>query len=106
MSICHVIRELLWLRLLLTALDLPAPRLFPILCDNQSALLITNSNSVTSRSKHIDVRYYFYCEHISSGSVSTAWISISDMTADILTKPLPPVIHNIHVKALGLVHLP
>ena len=103
MALVHVIREGLWLRLFLIALGFPCPRPFPLLCDNQSALAIVNSKSVTSRSKHIDVRYHFYREHLASRSFATTWISTQDMTADIFTKPLTPVLHEKHVKALGLV---
>ena len=67
---------------------------------------ITNSEAVTSRSKHIDVRYHFYREHLSSGSFATSWIPTQDMTADIFTKPLTPTIHDKHVRGLGLVRLP
>jgi hypothetical protein len=105
MALVHVLREALWLRLFLTILGFPCPRPFPLLCDNQSALAIANSEAITSRSKHIDVRYHFYREHISSGSFATSWIPTQDMTADIFTKPLAPVLHNKHVQALGLVRL-
>ncbi|RDB14617.1 Retrovirus-related Pol polyprotein from transposon TNT 1-94 [Hypsizygus marmoreus] len=106
MAMSHAIREALWIRLLLISLGFPIPCPFPLLCDNQSAIEIANSESLSSRSKHIDVRYHFIRQHLLSGSFATSWIPTSDMTADILTKPLAPALHLKHVLALGLVRLP
>ncbi|RDB27573.1 Retrovirus-related Pol polyprotein from transposon TNT 1-94 [Hypsizygus marmoreus] len=106
MAMSHAIREALWIRLLLISLGFPIPRPFPLLCDNQSAIEIANSESLSSRSKHIDVRYHFIRQHLMSGSFATSWIPTGDMTADILTKPLAAALHLKHALALGLVRLP
>jgi hypothetical protein len=84
----HAMKEGLWLRLFLKLHDLPVPHPFPLLCDNQSTLALVQSESVSSRSKHIDIRYHFIREHVSDGTFTTTWIPTEDMTADILTKPL------------------
>jgi len=106
MALSHALKEALWLRLLLLILKMPLPRPFPLLCDNQSTLNIANSLSITSHSKHIDIRYYFIHEHLLSGSFATTWVPTTDMTADIFTKPLSPSLHAKHIPLLGLVHLP
>ena len=84
----YAMKEALWLHLFLKLHDLPVPQLFPLLCDNQSTLALVQPESVSSHSKHIDVRYHFIWEHVSDGTFSTIWIPTEDMTADILTKPL------------------
>jgi len=106
MAMSHAMKEALWIRLLLTSLGLPIPRPFPILCDNQSTIKIADSDSTSSRSKHIDIRYHFIREHLQSGSFEASWVSTSDMTADILTKLLPLPLHRKFVSTLGLVSLP
>lgn len=106
MAMSHAMKEALWIRLLLTSLGLPIPHPFPILCDNQSTIKIADSDSTSSRSKHIDVRYHFIREHLLSGSFETSWVSTTDMTADILTKILPLALHRKFVSELGLVPLP
>ena len=74
----HAIKEALWIRLFLTIHQFPIPRPFPILCDNQSALSLIQSEAISSRSKHIDVRYHFIRDHVSDGSFSPTWIPTSD----------------------------
>ena len=96
-------KEGLWLRLFLKLHDLPVPQPFPLLCDNQSTLTLVQSELVSSRSKHIDIHYHFIREHVSDGTFSTTWIPTEDMTADILTKPLPFPLFSKHRLSLGLV---
>jgi hypothetical protein len=105
-SLSYALREGLWIRLFLTSLQLPIPTPFPLLCDNQSAIKLANSDTSSSRSKHIDVRYHFIREKIEDGTFETSWIPTADMTADIFTKPLPFPAFSKHRSALGVVPLP
>ena len=102
-AMTHAMKEALWIRLFLTIHQFPVPHPFPLLCDNQSAITLVQSEAISSRSKHIDVRYHFIRDHISDGSFSTTWIPTSDMTADILTKPLLSNLFLQHRQSLGLV---
>ena len=102
-AMTHVMKEGLWLCLFSKLHNLPVPYPFPLLCDNQSTLALVQSESVSSRSKHIDVRYHFIREHVSDGTFITTWIPTEDMTADILTKPLPYPAFSKHRLSLGLV---
>ena len=99
----HAMKEALWIRLFLTIHQFPVPHPFPLLCDNQSAITLVQSEAISSHSKHIDVHYHFIQDHISDGSFSTTWIPTSDMTADILTKPLLSTLFIQHHQSLGLV---
>jgi len=105
-ALTHAFKEALWFRLFLMFFHLPLPHPFPLFSDNQAAISLSNSNTVSSRSKHIDVRHHFLCAHISDGSFSTTWIPTTDMPADIFTKPLPTHIFSCHCSVLGLVPLP
>jgi transposase InsO family protein len=105
-SLSYALREGLWIRLFLTSLQLPIPTPFPLLCDNQSAIKLANSDTSSSRSKHIDVRYHFICKKIEDGTFVTTWIPTGDMTADIFTKPLPFPSFSKHRRALGIVPVP
>jgi hypothetical protein len=102
-SMTHALKEALWIRLFLSLLSFPIPRPFPLLSDNQSACAIANTSSITSRSKHIDVRHHFIRDHITDGTFCTNWVPTSDMPADIFTKPLPFPIFTKHRTSLGLV---
>ena len=104
-SMTHAVKEALWIRLFLTLHSFPFPHPFPLLSDNQSACALANNSSITSRSKHIDVRHHFIRAHISDGTFCTNWIPTSDMPADIFTKPLSYPLFVKHRASLGLVPL-
>jgi hypothetical protein len=105
-ALTHAFKEALWLRSFLSLLHLPIPLPFPLFSDNQAAISLSSSTSVSSRSKHIDIRYHFLRAHISDGSFSTSWIPTTDMPADIFTKALPESSFVRHRSVLGLVPLP
>ena len=104
-SMTHAMKEALWIRLFLTLNSFPVPRPFPLISDNQSACALANSPSITSRSKHIDIRHHFIRDHISDGTFCTNWVPTSDMPADIFTKPLPLPLFIKHRTSLGLVSI-
>ena len=104
-SMTHALKEAIWIRLLLSLLSFPSVSPFPLLSDNQSACALANNSAITSRSKHIDIRYHFIRDHIADGTFCTHWVPTSDMPADIFTKPLPLPLFLKHRAALGLVFL-
>ena len=55
-----------------------------------------------ARTKHIDIRYHFIREHVSTGSFAILWIPSTLNTANIFTKPLPLPLFQDHRDALGL----
>lgn len=105
MGLTHALREALWVRLFLVLLRLPVPRPFPIASDNQSTLFIANSDSVSTRSKHIDIKYHFIRSQLDDGTFTTVWVPTGDMIADIFTKSLPIDLHYKHCPSLGLTPL-
>jgi hypothetical protein len=104
-SMTHALKEAIWIRLFLSLLSLPVAHPFPLLSDNQSACALANNSSISSRSKHIDVRHHFIREHISDGTFCTHWVPTSDMPADIFTKPLAFPLFVKHRASLGLVSI-
>jgi hypothetical protein len=99
-------REALWLRLFLTALNFPIPMPFPLLVDNQSAKQVAKSECITTRSKHIDVRYHFVRDHVQSGLFRIVWCPTTSMTTDIFTKSLSFPLFSNHRSMLGLAPRP
>ncbi|KAF9799838.1 hypothetical protein IEO21_10490 [Rhodonia placenta] len=87
-SVSDTSREMLWLRSLLAELTSPLPTPTPLYSDNQSAITIAKSGMLHARTKHIDIRYHFIREVISSGRATLAYCPTDEMVADILTKPL------------------
>ena len=101
-ALTNTFKEALWLKLFLHLIHLPVPHPFPIYCDNQSTCIIAKSDTVSSRTKHIDVRHHFIRQHINDGSFDMLWLPTTDMTADIFTKPLPASSFLRHRDNLGL----
>ena len=57
--------------------------------DNQSSMaLISKGRSTSSRTKHINIRYFFVKDRVESGEVVIKYAPTEDMLADLLTKPL------------------
>lgn len=86
----------LWLcRLLEHIRQLPSinvPINLPLSNDNQGAVFLCNEASVNNRLKHINIRHHFIQELTRGGKVTVSHVSTTDMPADVLTKPVGPVI--------------
>jgi hypothetical protein len=60
----------------------------PLLCDNESAIHLTDNPVEHSRTKHIDIRHHFLRDHQQKGDIDVYHISTENQLADIFTKPL------------------
>jgi hypothetical protein len=96
------VREVLWLRALLSELDRPQASASTIFEDNQSCLAFTKNPTNHSRAKHIDIVHHFVRDVIDSGVIDVVYCRSEDMTADVLTKTLSKVLHQKCVSELGL----
>lgn len=61
----------------------------PLWCDNPSAINITKNPIMHSRTKHVDIRHHFLCDHVLKGDVEVSFMDMHDQLADIFTKPFP-----------------
>jgi len=105
-ALTHALKEGIWIRLFCSLLNFSFTIPFPLFLDNQAALSLSSSETVSARSKHIDIKHHFIRSHIKDGTFSVNWIDTLDMPADIFTKPLSPFLFNKHRQALGLTLLP
>ena len=60
----------------------------PLLCDNESAIKLTNNLVQHARTKHIDICHNFIKDHQQKGDICIESVSTEDQLADIFTKPL------------------
>jgi hypothetical protein len=89
--------ELSWLRGLMTELELIDKRgaVAPVLYgDNQSTQKLTENGVKSERTKHIDIKYRFVTDEVTSGRVKLQWIPTTQQLADVLTKALSTQQHN------------
>lgn len=88
-ALTSVVRELLYLQLLINELYEPPTLPIPIYCDNQAAIALASNGKFHSRTKHIDLRYHFVRSHVKAGTFRLLYCPTDDNVADAFTKPLP-----------------
>nr|GEV18093.1 retrovirus-related Pol polyprotein from transposon TNT 1-94 [Tanacetum cinerariifolium] len=79
--------NILWLKSQLTDYDIIYEKV-TILCDNTSAIAISNNPVMHSITKHIDIRYHFIRDHVLKGNIELHFIPTQYQLVDIFTKPL------------------
>ena len=97
---CHVI----WMRNFISALGVvdSISRPLKLFCDNSAVVVFSKNTRSTSRSKHIDVKFYFVKEKVTKFLIDIEHMSTKGMLADPLTKGLPIVVFHEHVSQMGL----
>lgn len=105
MALTEAAKEAQWLRALLRSMGHTQANPTTIWEDNQSCIKLTKHNRFHARSKHIDIRYHFVRELIEARALDVEYKPSGEMTADILTKPIPRIRFETHRKNLGIVYL-
>ncbi|GKB19413.1 hypothetical protein Tco_0853336 [Tanacetum coccineum] len=77
----------------------------PIVCDNTSAIAISNNPVLHSRTKHIDIRYHFIRDHVLKGDIGLHFIPTQYQLADIFTKPLDEPTFKRLIVELGILNI-
>ena len=85
MAIPAAVQETLFLYMLLQCyLNQKAVNIF---VDNQGTIDLASKYTTEKRSKHIDIRYHFIREKVSSGFITLTHVPSESNIADIMTKP-------------------
>ncbi|KAM6596766.1 hypothetical protein CsatA_007290 [Cannabis sativa] len=71
-------------------------------CDNKSAVLYSNNNMSSTKSKHIDIKFLVVKERVQSGQICIEHLGTNSMIADPLTKGLPPKVFHEHTARMGV----
>jgi hypothetical protein len=83
----HCCAQLLWMKQTLRDYGYKLSKV-PLLCDNESVILMTDNPIEHSRTKHIDIRYHFLRDHQQKGDIKIAYVSTHNQLPIIFTKPL------------------
>ena len=74
-------------------------------CDSLAALAYTKDPKYHSKTKHIDIKYYFVRDVVASAEITLQYISTREMIVDPFTKAITRDLFEKHVKAVGLCRL-
>ena len=96
--------QAVWLRNFISALGVvdSISRPLKLYCDNSAAVSFSKNARSTSRSKHIDIKYYFVKEKVAEALIAIEYTPTTSMLADPLTKGLPICVFAKHVTRMGL----
>ena len=79
--------QILWIKATLNDFGIEFKKV-TLLCDNKSAIKLTNNPVQHARTKHIDVRHHFIRDHQQKGDIGIESVGTEDQLVDIFTKPL------------------
>ena len=74
--------------------------------DNVGAIYLANNQTMSQRTKHVDVRYHFVHEYIEDETVKIMFVKLKDNNADIFTKNLDGEAFWRHVNKFLAENLP
>ena len=80
-------------------------RTLKLFCDNKSAVLHSNNNKSSIKSKYIDIKFLVIKERVQSGQLSIEHISTYSIIVDPLIKGVPPKMFHEHTACMDVVLL-
>ena len=96
------VNEVLWLRSLLSELDLEVQGPSILYVDNQGSIEVAKHGVKSERTKHVDIKYHHITDMIQKGYVTIEWIQTGEQHADIMTKALAaPVFQGLQKKIMS-----
>ena len=101
-ALTHAAKEAIWLQTFVNEVTGISIKPLTILGDNQGLLVLTRDNKYYSRTKHIDLQYYFICEAVDDAKIKVGYVPTKDNIADIFTKSLAKPKFTRFVAMLGL----
>lgn len=85
-ALTNIVKDVLWLRRVVTDIGLPPNGPTDIYCDNQAAIQIAYESSVKRKTKHTQIYYHFVKDELDDKSIAVNHVCTTYNKADILTK--------------------
>lgn len=89
-ALSETCKETVWLKRLLNFFDENITSEIMIFTDSQSCLKMIQNDKFSNRTKHIDVKYHFTRDLVSTGEIKLHYVETENNIADLFTKPLGP----------------
>jgi hypothetical protein len=96
------LRQVVWLRQLLSDLGFRQAKPSVLYCDNQAAIMLSLDQQFHARTKHFDIQTHFLRDKVDDKTVTLEYCPTSEMVADVLTKALGRQKFRGFVSDLGL----
>ncbi|RVW89616.1 Copia protein [Vitis vinifera] len=96
------VNQALWLRKLLTDLDMKQEVSTKVFVDNQATISIVNDPVFHGKTKHFKIKLYFLREVQKEGDIQLVYCNAESQNADILTKALPKIRFEFLRERLGV----
>lgn len=88
------VSKLLWITYILRDFKIEVPQPISLYCDNLSTIRMVENPVHHERTKHVDIDCHFVRDHYSKGFFIPIHIMSKNQVANLLTKPLAPVVLN------------
>ena len=105
MALSVTCQEGIWLRRLLSDIQIEQRDPSTIFEDNKGAIELSKNPKFHNRTKHIDISYHFVREQVEQSTFSVQYCRSEDMLADIMTKGLPKVTFQRLRDKLGVIEI-
>ena len=97
MAASDAAKMLLYTRSILYDLHIPQEAASPVYEDNNAATAMANAGKPTTRTRHIDVRYFAICDWVERDLVLLERVDTSQNLADHFTKQLNRILFYRHI---------
>jgi len=104
-SLASTVAELVWLVGLLRSLDVEITLPVNIYSDSKSAIQLAANPVYHERTKHIEIDCHFIREKLQQGLINISYIPTQSQPADVLTKGLNRVQHELLLSKLGVLNI-
>ncbi len=98
----HAVKEVVWLRQLLSELKQDTIEPTTIHIDNQSSITLAHNPEFHDRTKHVDIWHHFLRKKVKDGKISLEYLPTNKQPADLLTKGLGHKKHKTFTKIIEL----
>jgi hypothetical protein len=95
-------KDTCWLRMLLRGLTVPVDSATSLFCENNSAIVLANDQSLHIHAKHIDIPYHHIHNCVEKEKIHSLRVSIDDNTTNNLMKALPHPAFIRHRSGFGV----
>jgi len=103
MALTECVKHAQWTLSLLNQLDFDIDLPIELFTNSLGARAIASNSVYHKRTKHIDIKYHYICDMISSGNVNVGTVSMKENIVDLLMKALPWSSHHFLVCKFNIV---